>query len=248
MQKPLPLLDTAFNLFGFIPEDRDPRWRFLMDYLNVKTSTNFRPINFANAWGATYLSEQASYRNGFVNSTNPTNSLQLKRAIRNLYSIGDVPRRFAQLPDMSIDNSLMDIQYSLTDSLTNDPTKPKQEITPCPEALHQLRLWYCGSYLARIGFNVHEEDGRPVLSIVNIQGTPGGVARNQEFNNQYGISPFNLLVKKVLSLAEIETPYMEVRGLINPEKGNSKLYWCALRGEGVKMFHAKRKPALQPCE
>lgn len=248
MQKPLPLLDTTFTLFGFIPEDSDPRWQFLMDYHEVKARTDFQPINFSNAWGATYLSDQTSYRSGFVNSINPENNLQLERALSNLSSIGEVSRRYDQLQDTSSDNPTMSIQYALTDRLTTDPTKPKYEVTPCPEALHQLRLRFCGSYLARIGFNVHQEDGKPILSIVNIQGTPGSVIRNQEFTNQCGISPFNLLTRKVISLAELEAPSMEVRGLINPEKGNSKLYWCALNGEGVRMYHAHRKPAQQLCE
>lgn len=239
MQKPTELLDTVFQLYGFLPTDGDPRWPFLVQYHDVQNDQPFIPMNFANAHGATYLSDETSFATGFVTTAIPENQLQLRRAVDNLGRREEVADRFEVSGDGFEEH---DIRLAVTDSLTTDPTKPAPEVTPCPEALYQVRLFESGRYLARVGFNVHSEDGAPVVSIVNIQGTPDGQERNRDFRREHGVSPFNLLVRRTLSLAEVREPAYEARGLVNPERGNSRLYWGVLTAEGVDMYHAHRKP------
>jgi hypothetical protein len=237
LQKPISLVDTTFSLFGFLPDDKDPRWAFLSRYDEIKRTVGFRALNFANAWNATYLSDEASYRAGFVTSANSLNSLQLDRALTNVEHVHDVSNRYATSAD---DYSDFDIRLSQTDRISTNPDEPKHPETPCPEALYQIRL-YDEGYLARVGFNLHEEDGSTILSIVNIQGTPDGIKRNAKFEAEFGVSPFNLLVKRALSLAEAQSPRYNVRGMINPDRGNPQLYWGVLSQEGVELYHAQRK-------
>lgn len=238
VQKPLDVVETAFNLYGFLPDDGDQRWQFLARYDEIKRQTGFRPVNFANAWNAIYLSEEPSRRSGYVSSVNPENCLQLDRALDNLDYIVDLSARYSTSEDGLGE---VDMRYVLTDRISSDPTAPKQVVTPCPEALHQIRLYGDDGYLARVGFNVHEEEGLPVVSIVNIQGTPGATERNVAFKTDHGVAPFNALVQRVISLAEVEEPVLEVRGLINPERGNAQLYYGVLAQEGIQTYHAQRK-------
>lgn len=242
MQKPTELLDTVFELYGFLPKDDDSRWPFLVQYHQVQNELPFKPINFANAQGATYLSEVPSFATGFVTTPVPENQRQLRRALDNLAFRQEIGARFEASSSSEFEG--YDIRLALTDSLVTDPTKPLPEITPCPEALYQVRLFDCGDYVARVGFNIHSEDGTFILSIVNIQGTPKAQERNQEFIKAHGTSPFNLLVKRVLNLAESQWPAYTVRGLVNPARGNSRLYWGVLSAEGVDMYRAHRKPAI----
>lgn len=238
LQKPTSLTDTAFDLYGFLPADGDRRWPFLARYDEISRTIGFRPINFANAWGATYLSAAASYRCGFITTGSPENCLQLDRALDNLERISDVTKRY----EASRNGYDADMRLTLTDRLTTDRGKPEIDVTPCPEALYQIRLYY-GQYLARVGFNVHEEDSS-VLSIVNIQGSHDASEGIADFKAEFGISPFNMLVQRVLSLAAVQDPGYDVRGMINPNRGNSRLYWGVLSQEGVDMYHARRKPMV----
>lgn len=241
LQKPIDLVDTAFSLFKFLPVDGDVRWAFLVRYNDIKKRVGFRPINFENAWGATYLSAVPSYRSGFVSSLNAENCLQLQRALDNVGLMREMPGRFAASQSGF---EQFDMQLRLTDRLMTDPTRQKRIVTPCPEALYQVRLNY-GQYLARVGFNLHSEDGGVVLSLVNIQGTPGSSERNADFQFEFGVRPFNALVQRVLALASVEEPVYDVRGIINPLRGNAQLYWGVLAAEGVAMHHAFRRPPLE---
>ena len=238
IQKPVSLLDTAINLYGFLPADDDPRWSFLTRYEDVKQMVEFRAMNFDNAWRATYLSATTSFRSGYVTTVNPENSLQLNRALDNLSLAKAVTDRYSS---SSNDYENFDMRFTVTDRLTTDPTKPSQDETPCPEALYQIRLYETGRYLARVGFNLHHEDSITVLSLVNIQGTPGSVSRNAIFEATHDVSPFNLLVQRVQKLAHTQSPEFEIRGIINPDKGNTNLYWGVLSHEGVEMYHAQRQ-------
>lgn len=241
LQKPISLVDSTFGLYGFLPVDNDPRWSFLKKYDDVKRTVGFQALNFANAYGATYLSTEVSYHTGFVTSFIEENNLQLDRALDNLEHVSAVTERYDTTNE---EYEGFDMQFVLTDRLTSDPTKSEGPITPCPEALYQVRL-YDGQYIARVGFNLHDEDGSTVLSIVNIQGTPSGSKRNADFEAAFSISPFNLLIKRTLSIAGAFDPAYKVRGMINPIRGNSQLYWGVLEQEGVDMYHAQRKDAKQ---
>jgi len=239
MTRPIHQIDAAFDAFGFLPHDDDPRWSFLERYAEISARVGFKAINFANAYGrAVYLSDVASYAVGFVTSYGDENELQLSRALDNLGHKYDVHDRFAASSD---DFSDFDIRLALTDRLSTDPTKAPRAITPCPEALYQLRLFVDGEYLARSAFNVHHVDEAVIQSVVNIQGTPGSVARNAAFAAQHGISPFNLLVRRAVAMGQV-VPGFRTRGLLNPKRGNSRLYWSALEGEHIEHWHAIHKP------
>lgn len=247
LQKPLDLIETTFQLFKYLPEDSDERWLFLQRYHEVKSATDFKPINFANAWGATYLSHVQSFRTGYVTTSSIENNLQRERALDNLSELDRAPGRFASNCDSTIyDGTDYELRLAITDRLTVDPTKPKPEITPCPEALYQLRLFRAGIYLARVGFNLHaagENHETGVLSITNIQGRPGARQEYQRYEKQFDISPFNDLARRALEFAGLDNPTYETRGLINPKNGNSRLYWGVLEQEDIPMFHALRETA-----
>ncbi|MFO0970999.1 MAG: hypothetical protein U0520_01460 [Candidatus Saccharimonadales bacterium] len=244
MQKPSVLLDTAFSLYGFLPTDDDPRWPFLARYEEVKRRTGFRPINFENAFGAVYLSADTSFRSGHVTTINPENSLQLDRALDNL----DAQEYLVEMyGDEKCDDGI-DIQFVLTDRIAAHQHDRPQFETPCPEALYQARLYHHGQYLARLGLNVHRERESKVLSIVNIQGIPDGREKIEKFRDAYGVSPFNLLVQRVVRLSSTGDTAPVIRGLINPARGNSRLYWGVLGGEGIERYRVVRKPSLKTVE
>ncbi len=234
MQKPADLLDTAFGLFGFLPEDGDPRWGFLQRYTEIDRALHIRGINFDNAWGAVYLSRVLSWRSGYITTLNPENTLQLQRALDNLEH-----RRYVEsLFNKTQTSDGVDVRLRLTNALTSDPTKKQQPETPCPEALYQLRL-YIGRYSGRVGFNLHSEGERKVVSVVNIQGVPDGRCDIASFQENYDTSPFNYLLRRVLRMAEEDG--LEVRGLVNPKKGNSRLYYGVFRREKVPIYKAHHK-------
>lgn len=238
MQKPTALLDTAFNLFGYLPPDDDLRWSFLKKYNSVREDFHFRAMNFDNAWGAIYLSNEQSWRSGFVTTINPENTLQLDRALDNLGHRQDVLRRFEQA---QADDGI-DVRLRLTDALASHPNRARPAETPCPEALYQLRL-YVGNYLGRVGFNLHTEHGTSVVSVVNVQGVPGGRSDAASFQDNYGLSPFNYLVQRVQEMASEDEAGLVVRGIMNPKKGNSRLYYGVFQNENVPMYKARHKPS-----
>jgi hypothetical protein len=241
MQKPMAIIDTAFNVFGFLPPDDDIRWPFLAKYTAVKDSLHFGAMNFENAWGrAVYLSDELSWRRGFVTTLHGENTLQLDRALDNLAHRKDVLSRF----DATCGDDV-DVRFKVTDALITHSDRTNKPETPCPEALYQLRL-YVGEYLGRVGFNLHTEDNSSIVSIVNIQGVPDGRSRIAKFEEDHGINPFNFLVKRVVRMAEISKPDLEVRGLINPKRGNSRLYNGVFRSEGIPMYKAYHKPSYTP--
>jgi len=238
LQKPINVVDTAYNLYGFLPADGDERWGWLARYVNVRENVGFKAINFANAWSsALYLSSTPSYRVGFVNSINPENNLQLSRALDNLSHYQELKHRFLAT---SGDFSEFDFRFTRTDRLNHEPDK-ERPVTPCPEALYQVQLYEDDEYLARAAFNVHLEGELAVLSVANIQGRPGGMDRNRRFRANHGVSPFNIAVRKVAAMARTEEPNYEVRGLLNPLRGNTQLYWGVLQTEGIPHYHVTRK-------
>jgi hypothetical protein len=239
MVRPTALLDAAFNVFKFLPHDDDPRWEFLERYAEVSEHVGFKAVHFASARQAIYLSDETSYSVGYVTTMDERNELQLKRALDNLSFRRNVKDGFQDTTD---GYAALDIRFAVTDRLTTDPTKQKNVVTPCPEALYQIRLFTDDSYLGRVGFNLHREGGKVVQSLVNIQGVPGGRERNQAFLSQYGATPFNLLVRRAVEVQAAIDRDSETRGLLNPAAGNSQLYWCALQHEGVRHWEAVHKP------
>lgn len=88
-----------------------------------------------------------------------------------------------------------------------------QQITGCPEALHQLRLFSPErKYLGRIGFNIHLEQGDlPIMSITNMQGIPDGRSTYMHL----GINPFDILLDQAKGICQ-EMGVSAIRGIKNP--------------------------------
>jgi hypothetical protein len=235
MQRPASQIDAAFQMLGFMPSDDDVRWPFVERVAAINEQFPFGKMNFDNAWGATYLSAVPSLRSGYITTLNPENRLQLSRALDNLAYRREVLHRF-ELTDESTGPR---VQLRLTDALMSHPGE-NRTVTPCPEALYQLRL-FAGDYIGRVGFNIHREHDASVVSIVNIQGARDSERTIEEFRKKHGISPFNLLVRRVISMARAEGSEAEVRGLANPKRGNSKLYFGVFLSEGVQMYKARHK-------
>lgn len=242
LQRPVADTDAAFDLFGYLPADDDLRWSFISRYAEVRESMPIKRIHFENAWGATYLSPVASYRSGYVTTINPENRLQLDRALDNLSFRPEIRERF----EYALPGDDVDVRLRLTDALCTHAAdgggKPE---TPCPEALYQLRLYDDVGYLGRVGFNMHVELEAPVVSIVNIQGVPGGTERIGEFTDDHGLPPANYLVQRVQAMFDTDDESVAVRGLVNPKRGNSRLYYGTLQAEGVDLFQALHKPSFE---
>lgn len=233
--RPIAEVDTAATVLGFIPEDGDERWRFIQAYSSIQTETRFKPINFANAMRAKYLSGTPSFHCGFSTSIIPENALQQERALDNLAAKHRVADAFSalDLPD--------GVHLAITEAICNDDTRRPRGVTPCPEALYQLRAYDSAGYFARVGFNIHAEESQLVMSVTNIQGVPGAAERYAEYMSQTGKSVFNRLVNIAQSMAPLIDTGCEVRGIINPVRGNSKLYWGVFETEGVEMYHAAKR-------
>src|ERR1700747_566610 len=122
IQKPISVVDSTFDLYGFLPADGDPRWPFLYRYDQIKRGVGFKSVHFANAWGATYLSETPSYRVGFVSSISSENCLQLDRALDNLGEAKNVAERYKSSAEAY---EAYDMRLARTDQLTADPTKQR---------------------------------------------------------------------------------------------------------------------------
>lgn len=233
--RPTAEVDTALDVLGFIPEDDDPRWAFVRAYASIHAETRFKPINFANAMRAKYLSDTPSFHAGFATSASPENTLQQARALDNLAAKGKVFGAFAAL------DTPENVCLVMTEAICNDTTRRPLGVTPCPEALYQLRASDSEGYLARVGFNIHAEEGTLVMSVANIQGVPGAEERNKNYKLQTGKPIFNQLVKIAQGMAPLIDETCEVRGIIDPARGNSGLYWAVFNKEGIVRYHAAKR-------
>lgn len=113
-----------------------------------------------------------------------------------------------------------------------------QRITGCPEAIYQLQL-YCedkkDGYVARVGFNLHEEEGERIISISNIQGIPVGESLRRGVEEKCGVSPFNFLLGRLKQLAS-DTDVC-IRGLRNPQCAEAAgLYNTCLKRAGIPII------------
>ncbi len=85
----------------------------------------------------------------------------------------------------------------------------------------------------------------PIISITNLQGVPSHFGFYQSFKAEYGINPFNFLVKRVQVMAATINPDCEVRGLKNPRHREScPLYNATFRREKVARY-STGKPAIE---
>ena len=237
LKKSEGLINTAIKLWGFIPEDSDPRWQIVSGFNKALCEHKFTGENFENALQAIYLSKIPSYRNEYGKFAREPNMRQLLRAIKNVASWPKLQTSFensrvkSQLPE----------EISLSLAKTNRLTRGADQkgITGCPEALYQLRFFHKRDYMGRVGFNLHQEYSTNIFSITNVQGVPGSAIGYSEIERKYGLKAFNLLVKKVVRVAR-EFGNADVRGLKNPRDGDSGFYNSVFKSEGIKRFSFKR--------
>ncbi|MEN9407337.1 MAG: hypothetical protein RLZZ455_553 [Candidatus Parcubacteria bacterium] len=241
VQRSQRLIEAAVRLFDFIPNSEDFRWHLAYEYAQAK-EVGFNKQNLENALRATYLSTTESRRNGKPSTTTERNVRQVSRALKNIGARRILQERYAaSRPDMMPDH----VRYEFT------PTNRVQEdnkqrpipivVTPCPEALYQLRIYRENEYLARLGFNIHFESGQMIASIVNMQGRKDGAEFLQGYSGEFGESAFNVLVRRMKALAtsDPDNP-IHLRGLKNPRAiERSGLYNSVFKREGIPRFSTK---------
>lgn len=238
------MLNASGRLFGFVLGEKDSRWGIVRQYVEGKHDTRFRGIHFETAMQAIYLSNQPSFRNQYASYPNAQNIRQLARSVVNLGAWNSLAQSFRETEGESEVAGGLGVSLARTNKLTLGTDG--LDITGCPEALYQLRLFSAkGDYMGRVGFNFHTEESGGVLSITNIQGVPGGAGLYNNYTEMIGHSPFNSLVRRVKSVAQNlsypEQADIEVRGLRNPKhKPSAPLYNTVLKREKVKRVRFKR--------
>lgn len=249
MQKSQRLVGASIDLFGLILPDADPRWPLAYGFQKQVLENGHTGFNFENAMRAVYLGDPASRRTGYSTTMNPENLRQMCRALQNLSAHVQVVERDRAVKQVLPEG--VDIELVLTDRISRGTNS--FGITGCPEALYQLRLFDEKKYLARVGFNLHTPtiDGSqtPVISITNVQGVPGGQEGISRFRQKAGISPFNLLVRRVVAMARAQDfDILRVYGLRNPKNETSApLYNSVFRREGIPRAHFDRPIPMVPC-
>lgn len=230
------LIQGAERLLTFVPEASDPRWRLVNQYVSLLDNNSLKPraVEWECSLRSIYLSDLPSYRNDYSRYKSLENVRHLARALRNIEVHSSLTELFAEQATQS--EAGLVLSLATTDRImlgTNG-----NGVTGCPEALYQLRLHHpaTGQYLARVGFNFHQEWDKYVLSITNVQGVPGG----QELYAELGIDPFHQLIGKlqhVFSDRPAET--WQVRGLRNPLR-NAALYNTLFKRNGVQRVSAPK--------
>jgi hypothetical protein len=232
------LIRECLSIFSFLFHENDPRWALVAFELEASHRSETKPIHHEVALSAYYLSAQPSYRNQYGRFTTEANLLQLSRSVVNLWHWPEIRLSLGEILDSS---SLMKECCRTRVVRTTRITRGKNadNITGCPEALYQLQLFYNEAYVGRIGFNLHVEGTKLVISIANIQGATGAKELHNKFRNKYKTSVFNQLVKIIkqweLSLTN-QGLDVEVRGLENPKNGNSQLYQSVFENEGIPLY------------
>lgn len=241
IQKSQRLIDSSLRLYGFILPDQDFRWQVAYGFLR-SSEAGFSRQNFENALEAVYLSKMTSRRNGEPTTVSEENVRQVARAVQSLGARKMLEDRFAANTPTSQPDSL-EFQFCVTDRIQEDKKALDfDRPTPCPEALYQLRLFYKGHYLARIGFNIHREGESTIGSITNIQGRKEGCDLMKDFKHEFGILPFNLLILRLKVLASAGEDPIQLRGLRNPRHSDSSgLYNAVLKREGIPRFSREDK-------
>lgn len=146
-----------------------------------------------------------------------------------------------------------------------------QGITPCPEALYQLRMWErveteSGSeqlhYIGRVGFNVHFEGDATVISVNNLQHSPNidrsWLSRFKKGNHGKVVTDFLMdrLQMVAATYEEQNGKPTVIRGLANPEPQTiahdkeriqelGQMYRTAFSANGIQTVRAENKPYVK---
>lgn len=115
------------------------------------------------------------------------------------------------------------IQFELSQTRRVNGGPDKRGITPCPEAVHQVRMFNNDrEYLGRVGFNVHREGGAHVITIANIQGAPGRGPEYDRLRRQAGIDPFVATLSITQEVVTNAFPDAIFRSVIPPKARRPK--------------------------
>lgn len=214
------LHQASIDLFRFILEPKDPRWRLAYLYTHLRKERAFDPINLENALLAKYASHTHSGRGRYARYISEENTTHLARAMNNI-ALGRslLPKNhMIQIPGTNYS-----AQFERTKSISRG--KDKRGVTGCPEALWQLQLYEGDTYLGRIGFNFHHEGRTPILTISNIQGAEGRRENLVRFNESQGAVFSEYLIHQLKHTLKSRVHY---RGIKQNEK-NPTLYAMAFR-------------------
>ena len=230
-------LNASLFLFGFIVPDKDVRWALIAQFVNSMKQERWKPIHYETSMQAKYLSSDSSHRANFTKYRNESQIRQLCRALQNLGMYGQMGQLFEETSQPLPEGVGLDFVRTSRVCLGTGP----DGTTGCPEALYQVRMFVNGEYSARAGFNVHSENGQRVMSITNIQGTPGKSELYDDLQQRLGASPFNFLVRRCVEMAQHAVEPLIVRGLKNPKNmGSRPLYNAVFKKEGVTRVSFKK--------
>lgn len=227
-------INASLDFFGSILHWDDNRWEYPEKYAMGKERSSYRGIHWEAALQAIYLSDKPSFRNQYSKYVSHENRRQLGRAIENLSVYQALKHMYdSSSPEFQLPTEL-EIKLARTGKITKGVDA--DNVTGCPEALYQLRMFKSngrGRYIGRIGFNVHFEDDVAVFSVTNIQGIPGGLEYCSRIKQEHGIRPFNTMIKRLKLLAAQSPAEYEIRGYKNNSE-NPGLYNTVFKKEGIK--------------
>lgn len=165
---------------GFVPHEQDPHWSIIVPLTDV-------PVGVRNAaLQANYAGDPYSHRHEFGRIKGEEAFRQHCRAAVNVTQIPTLREAFAsaQQPDAPL-------TWHLNQTRRVNGVLNVKGITPCPEAVHQVRMFDdAGLYIGRVGFNIHLEAETPIVTIANIQGVPGKGPAYDHLRRQTGSDPF----------------------------------------------------------
>jgi hypothetical protein len=225
--------DSSIKLFRFIVDEKDPRTRIAAHYLLIPEL--YKGLSFENALLATYCSDYPSMRFGYSQYISLPSLIQLIRAIKNI-EIG------SRLPLTEEEDRGYSFKYKRTNKITMG--RDANKVTGCPEAVWQLQLFKNRQYLGRIGFNFHEEFGKIVVSICNIQGAEDVKAELEKFKllfeQHFGIELVEKL-KKDLPLLFNEKEIIFRGGQSSEDTNLSAMYKMTFRRTKIPFYRTGKR-------
>jgi len=228
------MTDSSVKLFRFILAEEDPRRRIAANYLSI--AGHHKGLTFENALLANYCSNYPSMRFRYSQYWDMYGLTQLARAIKNI-EIGN------KMPLTEKENNGYIFKYRRTDRINKG--KNRDNITGCPEAIWQLQLFKDNQYLGRIGFNFHEEFGKIIVSICNIQGAEDTKTELDEFaevfSRLFGIELVEMVKKDMpLLFPDKEIIFRGSQALSNGE-ANSVIYKMTFRRTKIPYYKSGRR-------
>ncbi len=223
------LHDASIFLFRHILHDEDPRWRIAAKYAGLKENRDFKPINLENALLATYASKLHGRRGKFSVYSTLEELTQLSRALMN-FELGTryIKALSLQQPLKEVDG--YSLQFERTKSISRGADK--RGVTGCPEALWQLQLYKGQTYVGRIGFNFHVENGSVIVTIPNIQGARNRFEEQEEFRKKSGSRFGEFLCQQLKETLGDSFIFNGVKG----RRANKVIYTMSFRKSKVPVF------------